>query len=74
MFTWRKRFLMRDGLAPIPRLALPLEDAAEAIGCGRSTFYEKVLPNLKTVQVSDRKRVVAITELQRFLDTNGDFA
>jgi excisionase family DNA binding protein len=51
----------------IPRLALTVEEAAEAVGVGRSFFYQHVLPDLRIVRVG-RRRLVPVRELERWLD------
>jgi excisionase family DNA binding protein len=55
------------------RLAYSPTEAAHVLGVSRSLFYELVLPQLKTVRIG-RKRLVAATELQRFLDVHGSKA
>jgi excisionase family DNA binding protein len=52
---------------PVLRLALTPEEAAEAIGVSRSFFFEHVLGELRVVRVG-RKRFIAISELERYLD------
>ena len=52
---------------PVPRLALRPEEAAEAIGLGRSAFYEQVLPDLRVVYVG-RARLIPVAELERWLE------
>ncbi len=51
----------------VPCLALRPEEAAEAIGLGRSAFYEQVLPDLRVVYVG-RARLVPVRELERWLE------
>lgn len=50
-----------------PRLALDVGDAAVALGVSRSHFYTHVLPQLRCVYTG-RKRLVAVAELERWLD------
>jgi excisionase family DNA binding protein len=52
---------------PVPRLALTPQEVAESLGLGVTTVYEQVLPEVRTVYVG-RKRLVPVTELQRWLD------
>jgi hypothetical protein len=52
--------------APVPTL----EHAAASIGLSESAFPRDVLPNVRSVKVG-RIRVVAITELERWLYLNG---
>ena len=53
----------------VPRLALRPEEAAEALGVSRSFFFERVLPQLRVVRCG-RVRLVAVSELQRWLEQN----
>ncbi len=52
-----------------PRLALSPEEAAEALGVGRSFFYEHVLPDLRVVRVG-RRRLVPVKSIEAYLDRN----
>lgn len=52
---------------PAPRLALRPDEAADAIGLGRTAFYEQVLPNLRVVYIG-RVRLIPITEIQKWLE------
>jgi len=52
---------------PPPRLALSPEEAAQALGIGRTTFYKDVLPNLRCVYLGSR-RLVPVRELEAWLD------
>jgi excisionase family DNA binding protein len=45
------------------------DEAAKAIGVGRSFFYEHVLPDIRTVRVG-RVRIVRVSELDRWLERN----
>jgi hypothetical protein len=51
----------------LPRLALRPEEAARALGVGRSFFFAQVLPELRTVR-RGRVRLVAVAELERWLE------
>lgn len=57
--------------AQVPRLALRREEAAEALGISPDHFDSRVRDELRAVR---RGRVVvyAVTELQRWLDANGE--
>ena len=46
--------MSESSTAPMPDRLLSVEEAAEAIGVTRSTLYEHVLPQLKTVRVGRR--------------------
>jgi hypothetical protein len=52
------------------RLAYSPDEAAALIGVSRSFFFEHVLPELRVVRVG-RRRIVALRELERWLDENG---
>jgi hypothetical protein len=51
----------------VERLAYRPDEAAEAVGLGRSAFYEQVLPQLRVVYVG-RARLVPVSELERWLE------
>jgi len=53
----------------VPRLALTIEEAAASIGCGRSFFYEAVLPSLRIIRAG-RRRLVPVAELARWVEEN----
>ncbi len=57
----------------VPRFALTIAEAAESIGLGRSSFYELVLPHVRTVSVG-RRVLIPVDELTRYLETNADRA
>ena len=59
--------------APIPRLALRPEEAAEALGVSRSFFYDSILPELQIVRIG-RVRMVPVAELERWLDSQASRA
>ena len=44
-----------------------LIEAAEALGLSRSVFYDRVLPELRTILVG-RIRLVPVAELERWAD------
>ena len=50
-----------------PKLALSVEEAAEAVGVGRSHFYKEIYPQLRVVY-SGRRRLIPVRELDRWLD------
>ena len=52
-----------------PRIALTPDEAAAAIGVGRSFFYENVLPDLRVVRIG-RKRLIPVRELEHWTDRN----
>lgn len=53
--------------APLPRLALSIDEAAEALGIGRASVYRLIqIGDLRPVKLLSRT-VVPMTELQRLL-------
>ena len=55
----------------IPRLALRVEEAAAALGVSDDFYRDHVAAELRTVR-KGRLRLVAVTEIQRWLDANGE--
>lgn len=57
------------GVVPrlVPRLALRPDEAAAAIGVGRTTFYDQIMPHLRVVYVG-RARLIPVKELERWLE------
>lgn len=53
----------------IPRLALRVEEAAVALGVSDDFYREHVAPEVAVVR-RGRLKLVAVTELQRWLDDN----
>jgi hypothetical protein len=51
-------------------LALGVMDAAQALNCSWDYFAEHVMPDLKVVCIG-RKKLIAVSELQAWLDRNG---
>jgi hypothetical protein len=52
---------------PIRRLCYSPDEAAAALGIGRTMFYEQVLPELRTIRLG-RKQLVPLRELERWTD------
>jgi len=50
-----------------PRLALTPNEAAAAIGVGRSFFYEHVMPDLRVIRLG-RKRLIPVSELEAWTE------
>jgi excisionase family DNA binding protein len=48
-------------------LALRPDEAAAAIGVGKTTFYEQVLPELRVVYLG-RSRLIPVGEVERWLE------
>lgn len=57
--------------SPIPRLSLRVEEAAAAIGVSPDFYAAHVAPDVQTVR-RGRVKLVAVTELQRWLDANAE--
>ena len=55
----------------VPRLALRVEEAAAALGVSDDFYRDHVAADLRTVR-KGRLRLVAVTELQRWLDANAE--
>ncbi len=55
---------------PVPRLALSPDEAAASLGVSRDYLDEHIGPELRWVR-RGRRKVVAVSELQRFLDRAG---
>ncbi len=53
-------------IAPVPRLALSMEEASSAIGVSKAHFKRHVLPRLRVV-TSGRRCLIPVIELQRYL-------
>jgi hypothetical protein len=53
--------------APVPRLALNPDEAAEALGVSRDFFDEHIKVELRVIH-RGRKRLYAIRELERWLE------
>jgi hypothetical protein len=51
----------------VPRLALNMTEAAEALGCSDEFLREHILPDLRIIR-RGRRKLVAVAELQRWLD------
>lgn len=60
-------------LAPIPRLALSREEAARALGMSLDSFERHVQPTIRLVRLG-RMRLVAVAEIERWLDEAAEFA
>jgi hypothetical protein len=55
----------------VPRLALSIGEACEALGCGWDFFHEHIEPELRVVR-RGRRKLVATAELARWLDANAE--
>jgi hypothetical protein len=54
----------------VPRLTLTIPEASAALGVGESTFREYVLPGLRTVRPSPRVVLIAVRELENWIDAH----
>jgi hypothetical protein len=57
--------------APVPRLALSIEEACAALGVSWDYWSEHIAPDLRLVR-RGRRKLVPVSELQRFLDENAE--
>jgi hypothetical protein len=64
---------MSGQVAPIPRLALSREEAADAIGMSLNSFERHVQPTIRLVRLG-RMRLVPVSELERWLSENASRA
>jgi hypothetical protein len=60
-----------DAKSTIPRLALNVGEACEALGVSHQTWSAHIAPDVKIVRVG-RRKLIAVTELQRWLDEHGE--
>jgi hypothetical protein len=60
-------------VAPIPRLALTREEAAQAVGMSLDSFERHVEPTVRLVRLG-RMRLMPIAELERWLDEHAERA
>jgi hypothetical protein len=59
--------------AAVPRKALGLEEAATSLGVSTDYFKEHIAPELRIVR-RGRRKLVPVTELDRWLDAAATFA
>jgi hypothetical protein len=57
--------------AAVPRLALSVEEACAALGVSWDFWREHIAPEVRIVR-RGRRKLVPITELQRWLDNSGE--
>ena len=58
-------------VAPVPRLALTIEEACAALGCSWDFWREHVAPELRVVR-RGRKKLVPVRELERWLEVHAE--
>ena len=63
----------RRPVSPVPRLLLDREEAATALAMSVDHFERFVQPHVRMVR-SGRKRLVAVAELQRWIEAHGHIA
>jgi hypothetical protein len=56
---------------PIPRLALNVGEACEALGVSHETWVRHIASDVKVVRLG-RRKLIAVAELQRWLDEHGE--
>ena len=61
----------KPNIAPPPRLALNIKEACASLGISWDVWREHVEPSVRLVRIGARK-LVPVTELQRWLDENAD--
>jgi hypothetical protein len=59
--------------ADVPSLALPVDEAAAALGISENHFRREVLPHVRSIKVG-KVRIVPVIELERWQYLNGRFA
>jgi hypothetical protein len=55
----------------VPRLALSVREACEALGVSWEMWTERIAPEVRIVRVG-RRKLIAIAELERWLDEHGE--
>ena len=57
--------------APVPRVALSIQEACAALGCSWDFWREHVEPEVRIVR-RGRRRLVPVTELTRWLEAHAE--
>ena len=55
----------------VPRLAVSVSEACEALGCGWDFFSEHVAPEVRIVR-RGRRKLIPVSELARWLEDNAE--
>jgi hypothetical protein len=55
--------------APLPRLAVPIDDAPKVAGVKRTRIFEAVRNKEITIRKAGRSSIIEITELQRWINS-----
>jgi len=58
-------------VAPVPRLALSVEEACEALGVSWRFWHEEIEPEVRIVR-RGRRKLVAVAALEAWLQANGE--
>jgi excisionase family DNA binding protein len=66
-----RRFAGSLRVAPVPRLALTIEEACAALGCSWDFWREHVAPEVRVVR-RGRKKLVPVRELERWLEAHAE--
>ena len=62
---------VKPTVAPVPRLALNVKEAAAALGVSWDTWREHIEPDVKLVRIGSRK-LVPVSELERWLSEHAE--
>lgn len=65
------RSRIASDVAPVPRLALGVIEACEALGVSEDFWRQHIEYEVRIVR-RGRRKVIAVTELQRWLDENSE--
>lgn len=67
------RGALRKNGAGVPRLALSVQEACDALGVGWDFWREQVAPEVRIVR-RGRRKLVPVAELERWLDAHAELA
>jgi Helix-turn-helix domain len=56
---------------PVPVLAVDVTEACQALGVSWKTWQEHIAAEVRTVRIG-RRKLIAVSELQRWLDEHGE--
>lgn len=60
-----------DARTSLPRLALNVNEACDALGCSWDFFAEHVAPDLRVVR-RGRRKLIAVAEIERWLEASAE--
>lgn len=69
--SWPGRRAVSVLAAPVPRVALSIEEACAALGCSWDFWREHVEPGIRIVR-RGRKKLVPVRELERWLEAHAE--